>query len=79
MDLDHFRQVNDSEGHLRGDRSFLLSWRYLARRGRSLRLQRRVHQPVERFVREQERRRVTIVTLERLIDLWVAHYDRIDE
>lgn len=33
----------------------------------------------ERLVREQERRRVTLLDLERLFDLWVEHYDRVDE
>jgi restriction system protein len=33
----------------------------------------------ERLVREQERRRVTLLDLGKLFDLWVEHYDRVDE
>jgi restriction system protein len=33
----------------------------------------------EESARTQERRKVTLVDLERLFDLWVAHYDKLDE
>jgi restriction system protein len=33
----------------------------------------------ERLVREQERRRVTLLDLGKLYDLWVEHYDRVED
>jgi restriction system protein len=33
----------------------------------------------EEFARGQERRRITLVDLERLVDLWVAHYAKLSD
>jgi restriction system protein len=33
----------------------------------------------EDFARSQERRQITLINLERLVDLWVQHYSRLDD
>jgi restriction system protein len=33
----------------------------------------------EDFTRSQERRQITLINLERLVDLWIEHYSRLDD
>lgn len=59
--------------------SFARSWPFSARRRRPVRLHGGFTSEAGREARSQETRRLTLLGMEHLVDLWVEHYARLDE